>query len=512
MHGWVECVPNFSEGQDEKLILDLEAAVRAVPGVVFLRSDPNPDQNRTLFSFAGPGSSVRRAAFHLIREAMQRIDLTHHIGTHPRMGAVDVVPFIPLGTTTMEAASELARDLGEEVGRKLGLPIFLYEESATGPERRSLASLRKGGFEGHLSDGFPAGPPDFGPPKPHPTAGSVAVGARFFIIAFNLILDTNDMDVARSVSRAVRESTRGLTAVRALALPLASQGVVQVAVNILDFRVTSITKVLERAREEARRLGTVILQSELIGLVPRAALADSVWDLLHLPPQRRERVIEDAVENSSVMSFAERLAAATPTPGGGAAAARAGLHAASLVRMVSGIALERLKDGSHEEAAKALTDIRQEAEGLAGKFRDLEIRDQAAFDGYLAARRKARESATAGPEAAGSIAATARVAAEVPLELQGRAGDVLRLVGKLMEAQGTWKFPLSAGSDLGAAVEIARSAFRTAELNVRVNLPQIEEAAAAQLRSKCAALMKDLEARADILRAECANRFTKTGF
>src|SRR5262245_25951890 len=144
MHGWVECVPNFSEGQDERLIARLEAVVRAVPGVVFLRSDPSPDHNRTLFTFAGPGRAVARAAFNLIQSAVEKIDLTRHIGVHPRMGAVDVVPFVPLGTTSMEAASDLARRLGEEVAAKLEIPVFLYEESATRAERRSLFALRKG--------------------------------------------------------------------------------------------------------------------------------------------------------------------------------------------------------------------------------------------------------------------------------------------------------------------------------------------------------------------------------
>jgi len=304
LHGWVICVPNFSEGQDKGLIEELEGIIRRVPGVIFLRSDPEPDLNRTIFSFAGPGEMVRRAAFNFMRGAIERIDLTRHIGSHPRMGSVDVVPIIPLESTTMEAASDLASRLGQQVGEKLGLPVFLYEESATSVERRSLANLRKGGFEGHQTSGFPVGSPDFGPPKPHPTAGSVAIGARSSIIALNLYLDTNEIEVARTVARALRESSRGLPAVRALGLPIPSQGLVQVSINILDFRITSLTKVMEKAREEANRLGTSILQSEFISLIPRAALAESVWEMLALPPQRRERVIEDALEKSGAREVA----------------------------------------------------------------------------------------------------------------------------------------------------------------------------------------------------------------
>ena len=506
MHGWVECVPNFSEGQDQKLISQLEAVVRAVPGVVFLRSDPNPDHHRTLFTFAGPGHSVRRAAFDLIQGALASIDLTRHIGAHPRMGAVDVIPFVPLGNTTMESASDLARELGEEVAEKLGIPVFLYEESATSAERRSLAALRKGGFEGHLASGFPVGPPDFGPPRPHPTFGSVAIGARSFIIALDLILDSNDLEVGRAVARAVRESTRGLAAVRALALPLASQGVVQVSINVLDYRVTSLTQVMERAREEARRLGTQILGSELVGLVPRAALAEAVWDMLRLPPQRRERVIEDAVENSGAFTFAERLAAATATPGGGAAAARSALHATSLIRMVIGIARNRLKKEGAKSAA-AIEGISDAAISLGKKFRSLESQDEEAYDRYVAASRRARRAGASDSKSDETTAAALRTATEVPLQLMASSKEVLDLIARLLDVQKKEGVTLVAGSDLGAAVELLRAAFRTAEINVRANLPRISPPAAAEYRKRCEALAAELEQKCEGLRSEVVRSF-----
>jgi glutamate formiminotransferase len=519
MHGWVECVPNFSEGQDGRLIARLEEVIRAVPGVVFLRSDPSPDQNRTVFTFAGPGRAVARAAFNLIDSAVEKIDLTRHIGVHPRMGAVDVVPFVPLGTTSMESAADLARRLGEEVASKLSIPVFLYEESATRAERRSLFALRKGGFEGHLANGFPVGPPDFGPPRPHPTAGSVAIGARFFIIAFNVILDTNDMDIARDVARSIRESQRGLAAVRALGLPLASQGLVQIAINILDYRITSLTQVMERVQEEAERTGTSILESELIGLVPRAALGNSVWELLRLPPQRRERVIEDAVENSGAFTFAERLAAATPTPGSGAAAARAALHATSLLRMVSGLALKRVRtasekegasdqEGSHSGSAAALESVQEAASRLGKRCRALEVEDEEAFERYLDASRRSRTGRSGpeeGPRAALAIAVLAIT--EVPLRLLEAAREILTLIDKLLTLSVEKGIDLKAGSDLGCAVELARAASRTASFNVLTNLPQVSPGDAGRLRQLRQSLLAEIESACDRLGQEVARRF-----
>ncbi len=504
MHGWVKCVPNFSEGQDNEMINELEGIVRSVPGVVFLRSDPDPDFNRTLFTFAGPGQMVRRAAFNLIKGAAERIDLNRHVGSHPRMGAVDVVPLVPLGNTTMESTSGLAEDLGREVGEKLGIPVFLYEESATTVERRSLAALRKGGFEGHLSSGFPGGPPDFGPPQPHPTAGSVAIGARSFIILLNLILDTNELETARTVARALRESTRGLPAVRALGLPLPSQGLVQVSINILDYKATSMTKVMEKARDEANRLGTSILQGELMGLVPREALADSVWELLNLPPQRRERVIEDAVEKSGAFTFAERLAAATPTPGSGAVAARSGLHATSLLRMVTGLAWQRLKKNPKSPVVLGIEEIQRASINLGQEFRSLELRDEEAFDCYLAAIRKAR---AAGNDSSEETAAAIRLATEIPLQMIQASKEFLGLLDGLLSLQKQENLTLGAGSDLGAALELVQTAFRTAQFNIRVNLPQISKPAQEELRKRCQELVSELEQRCQELRGEIAGRF-----
>ncbi len=488
----------------------MESVVRAVPGVVFLRSDPNPDQNRTVFTFAGPGRSVLRAAFNLIRKAVEKVDLTRHLGTHPRMGAMDVVPLVPLGTTTMETASELARRLGEDVGTKLQLPVFLYEESATRAERRSLSDLRRGGFEGHLAHGFPVGPPDFGPARPHPTAGSVAIGARFFIIALHVILDTNDLEIAKTVASEIRESARGLAAVRALGLPLASQGLVQIAINILDYRLTSITKVMDRVREEARRLGTTVLESELIGVVPREALAGAVWDLLRLPPQRRERVVEDAVEKSGAFSFAERLAAATPTPGGGAAAARTGLHATSLLRMVTGLTLHRLKGASQAGAGETLSAIHEEAMGLSKKLRDLEIADVEAFESLLEANRNVRgfkEPAAGLARSEGPVATAARAATEVPIRMLQAYEQVLQLIGKLLDTARQHTLSLRAGGDLGGAIELIRAASRTACLNIQINLPQLSIAIAGELRQAQEQLEAEIEKRCDRLRAEVVRQY-----
>jgi glutamate formiminotransferase len=269
----LECVPNLSEGDRPEVVERLAAAVAHAPGVVLLDASSDPDHNRSVLTLAGGAAPLVDALLALYAVALVEVDLTRHRGVHPRIGAVDVVPFVPLGSTPMAEAVAAARDLGRRIAERFTLPVYLYEEAATAPHRRRLADVRRGGFESlptRLAD--PSWQPDFGPARPHPTAGATAIGARFFLVAANAVLDTPDASLATEVARAVRESSGGLPAVRALGVALASRGCAQVSMNLVDYRLTSPAAAFAKVRAEAERRGARVVERELIGLVPEAAL------------------------------------------------------------------------------------------------------------------------------------------------------------------------------------------------------------------------------------------------
>ena len=278
--GILECVPNLSEGRRPAALRRLLDAVR-VPGVKVLDASSDPDHHRAVFTLAGQAEALHQGLLGLFEAALETIDLRGHTGVHPRVGAVDVVPFVPLEGGTMDEAAAAARRLGQAVAERFRVPVFLYGEAH--PGHRQLAEIRRGGLHGpcglaermatDLTD--PADPgwrPDFGPSHPHPTAGAVAIGARFFLIAFNVPLATDDLATARHIARRVRESSGGLPAIKALGVPLPSQGRVQVSMNLVDYRRTSLQAALDAVRREARVLGVEVAGTELIGLLPEAAL------------------------------------------------------------------------------------------------------------------------------------------------------------------------------------------------------------------------------------------------
>ncbi|HVR09162.1 MAG TPA: glutamate formimidoyltransferase [Thermoanaerobaculia bacterium] len=289
----LECVPNLSEGRRPEVVARLAAAVSS-PGVRLLDVSSDPDHNRSVLTLAGEPADLIAGLLALYEAALAAIDLRRHEGVHPRIGAVDVVPFVPLGDTPMELAAATARQLAAEVGRRFEIPVFLYEEAAARPERRSLAAIRRGGFEGLASKlADPLWAPDHGPARPHPSAGATVIGARFFLIACNALLDTADAAVARAVAGAVREAGGGLPAVRALGFYLASRGGAQVSMNLTDFRRTSLAQVLDRVRAEAAARGARVVASELVGLLPRQAALDAVRDALQLPALGPGQLLEE---------------------------------------------------------------------------------------------------------------------------------------------------------------------------------------------------------------------------
>jgi len=270
----VECVPNFSEGRDARIVAQIVEAIAAVPGAAVLGRTSDSDHNRTVVTFAGEPAPVAEAAFRGIERAVALIDLNRHAGVHPRIGAADVVPFVPVSGTAMADCARLAGHLGERVWRELRVPVYLYEAAARRPDRVNLANIRRGWFE-KLRDEVQfdaARLPDFGEARLHPTAGACVIGARRFLIAFNVNLATADVETARRIAKAIRFSSGGLPAVRALGLFLPSRGAAQVSINLTDFEVTPLRAVFERVQAEAERCGARISGSELIGLIPRKAL------------------------------------------------------------------------------------------------------------------------------------------------------------------------------------------------------------------------------------------------
>ena len=298
----LECVPNVSEGRRPEVVARLAAAASSPPGVRLLDVSSDPDHNRSVLTLAGEPEGLHLGLLALYEAALAEIDLTRHQGVHPRIGAVDVAPFVPLGDTPMAAAVAAAGRLAPEVARRFGLPVYLYERAARRPERTALSNIRgnnrRGGFEGlagKLAD--PAWAPDFGPSRVHPTAGATVIGARFFLIAFNAVLATADVAAARAIARRVRESGGGLPAVRAMGVHLASRGLAQVSMNLVDYRRTPIQRALERVEEEAAALGTRVVETEIVGLVPEAAVRGVAWEALKLPGPAA--VLEDRLRAGS---------------------------------------------------------------------------------------------------------------------------------------------------------------------------------------------------------------------
>lgn len=297
----VECVPNVSEGRDDRVIAALAASIHGVAGVQLLDFSADRSHHRSVFTFAGPVAAVGEAALALAAVAYARIDLRHHAGVHPRIGALDVVPFVPLADTTMTVCVDLARTVGAQLAERFAVPIFLYEEAAVRPERRRLEHIRQGGFEqlaGRVKD--PAWRPDFGPLAPHPSAGATVVGARRFLVAFNVYLNSDRVEIAKQIAVAIRERDGGLPAVKAIGVM--ANGRAQVSINLTDFTRTPLQQVVDRIRAIANEAGIAAGESELIGLLPSAALHGTTPKALGLHAFSSDRIIEERLRSGRANS------------------------------------------------------------------------------------------------------------------------------------------------------------------------------------------------------------------
>ena len=497
----VECVPNFSEGRRPEVIAAIRDAIAGVEQTAVLDVSSDASHNRTVITFVASIDRAVDAAFAGIAKARDLIDLTRHSGEHPRMGATDVVPFVPLEGTTMDDCIALARALGARVGRELMIPVYLYERAATRPDRVNLADVRRGEFEG-LRDTIETDAnrvPDYGLRRVHPTAGGTAIGARPFLVAYNVYLgDKSNLPVAKKVAKAVRASSGGLPHVKALGLEVDAQA--QVSMNLVDIDQTPMHRAFEAVKAEAAADGVSVTWSEIVGLVPERALFAAGARHLQLDRFTDDQLLERKVRSAtaswtgsasgeSVADFVASVAAASPAPGGGAVVAHVGALAAALTHMVASLTVGRKKYAAVESEMQALI---PRALSLAGRLSALAVADARAYGAVTDAYKMPKDPAEAAAARQHAIERALLGAAEVPLETARVCVDVAELAGIVAERGNT-----NAVSDAGVAALLAEAACRGAAYNVRINVAALpNRAVGAALAAEAERLVSDTRARA----------------
>jgi glutamate formiminotransferase len=464
----VESVPNFSEGRDASKVDAIVEAIRSVRGIAILDREMDADHNRSVITFAGPATAVVEAAYRGVERAVDLIDLRVHKGVHPRIGACDVVPFVPVEGVTLEDCVRLANELGARLWGNLHLPVYLYEAAARRPDRLNLENIRRGQFEG-LRDEVRTNPdrlPDFGEAELHPSAGATVVGARKFLIAYNINLNTADVEIAKRIAKAIRFSSGGFRYVKSMGVPLASRNLAQVSMNLTDFEQTPIHRVFETVRAEAARHGASIVGSEIVGLIPKRALEMTAEWYLQVENFHPSLVLENRLAEAATVNglneFLDELAAPTATPGGGSAAAAAAAMAAALGAMVSGLA--KLPGDAFEADRKF--------------FAEAVKRDAASYDAVRAAYKRPKD------ERAPFVEQALHGAAVVPLEVAEAAAALKTRLGHLAAAA-----PAKFGSDIETARGLAQAGIDGALANVRINIESMkDESLIAPVRERLAKL------------------------
>lgn len=518
----VECVPNFSEGRNQKVIDAIAEAIAQVEGVRLLDVDPGKSTNRTVFTFVGEPEAVSEAAFLAIGKAQSLIDMRQHKGEHPRMGATDVCPFIPISGLSMADCAEMARKLGKRVGEELGIPIYLYAEAAANPERRNLADVRQGEYEGladRMKNGFR---PDFGPGQFNAESGATVIGARPFLIAYNINLNTKSKKLANEIALTIREAGRAvrdaagnlvkdesgqsvkapgtLKACKAVGWYVDEYGRAQISINLVDYHQTSIEQAFDECCKQAEKLGLRVTGSEIVGMVPLDAMLQAgryylkkqgrccgvseadliataimslgLSELSEFDPQKK--IIEYAIADKgkllrklSLTEFADELSSESPAPGGGSVAALCGALSASLAAMVANLTygkkgFEAVNDAMDETACKAQL--------LKDKFLRAIDEDTAAFNKMAAAQRLPKDSPESKQARMQALEAAQKDATLVPLRVLGLALEAIELA-ELVADKGN----PNTLSDAGVAALTARAAGDAALYNVLINLPGIAD-------------------------------------
>ena len=535
----VECVPNFSEGRDKSVIDAIALAISGASGVRLLDVDPGADTNRTVFTFVGAPDAVSEAAFRGAVAASTLIDMSRHQGAHPRMGALDVCPIVPVSGVSMDRCVDVARALGRRMAEALALPVYFYEYAASTPGRRNLADIRAGEYEGlekKLAD--PAWKPDAGPAKFNARLGATVVGAREFLIAYNVNVNTRLATLANEVALNIREAGRlkrdakgevmkdtagqdlrvpgRLKAVKAIGWYIEQYRQAQVSVNLLSFRTTPLHQVYETARDEAARLGLVVTGSELVGLTPLEPLVEAARYYLRKQgrstglPERElvelavqslglaqiapfdpdKRIIEYAVRmpaplvSMTVERFVDEVSSSSPAPGGGSVAALAGSLGAALAAMVANLTVGK---AGYESAWESSSARAERAQSLKAKLLAAVDDDTRAFDEVLAAMRLPKAAEAEKKARADAIAAACEKATAVPL---ATARMCLEAIDLAAEAAATGN--RNSASDAGVGALLARAGVESAVLNVRINLPSVREGA---FKSACVAEIADLQSK-----------------
>ncbi len=493
----VECVPNFSEGRDLAKIEAIVAAMREVPGVFVLDRESDPDHNRSVITLAGEPEAIAEAALRGVCKAAELIDLTKHSGAHPRLGATDVLPFVPIEGVSIEDCIVLAKKVGREIWNRYKIPVYFYEAAAQRPERTNLENIRKGQFEGLREEVLknPDRSPDVGDPRLHPTAGAIVVGARKFLIAYNINLNTPDIEVAKRIAKNIRFSNGGLRYVKAMGVDLKARHIAQVSINLTDFEQTPIHRVFEMVKREAERYGVTIAGSEIVGLIPKRAMELTSDFYLQLENFSAAQVLENRMEAAldgarseapgrlaaMVLPFVEAVGQPTAAPGGGSVAALAGALGAALGQMVAGLSRKKKSQAAYIEP---LSEAASEFQAAAKQLAESIDRDAGAFESVLAAHKLPQGTPEEQSRRDKAIEQALKGAAEAPLEVARKAAELFDRLGQLEPMASP-----SMLSDVQVGRLMAAAAVRGSVDNVIINVESLSDAAfAARMKSEAQAL------------------------
>ena len=491
----VECVPNFAEGRDLSKVDAIAGAIREVPEVFLLARESDADHNRSVITLAGDPDAIVEAAVRAVGKAAELLDLTRQTGAHPRIGATDVVPFVPLEGVSLEDCVILAKKAGREIWERYRIPVYFYEAAAQRPDRVNLENIRRGQFEGLCQEVLrnPDRAPDVGDACLHPTAGATVVGARKFLIAYNINLNTPDVAIAKKIAKTIRFSSGGLPFVKAMGVDLRARNLAQVSMNLTDFEQTPIHLVFETVKREAERYGAGIVGSEIVGLIPKRALEMTAENYLKIENFSPAQVLENRLEESliegaakkslaaMVAPFLEAVAQPTATPGGGSAAALTGALAASLGQMVAGLSRTRKAGATHQlRLDEALADFDVASHRLSAAI----DRDAESFQSVIAAYKLPHNTPEEIQQRNTAIQSALMKAIEVPLEIAREAAQLFEHLGQLE--------PLSSPSmlsDVRVARLMASAAVRGALENVAINLESVTDRGVSErVRSECRSL------------------------
>jgi glutamate formiminotransferase / formiminotetrahydrofolate cyclodeaminase len=505
MQTLVECVPNFSEGRDAGKVEEIIRALLSGPDVCLLDREMDADHNRSVITLVGTRDSIGEAALRGIGKAAELIDLNRHHGAHPRLGATDVVPFIPVTGVTLEDCVRIAEWVAEQAWQRFRIPTYLYEAAARTPERRNLENIRRGQFEG-VREEVQANPdrhPDFGHAALHPTAGATVVGARKFLIAYNINLVSADLGLAKSIAKKIRASSGGLPCVKAMGVDLKARNLVQVSMNLTDFETTSLGTVFDAVAREAAAAGVGIEGSEIVGLIPRRALEDAAVHYLKVENFKPDLILENRLESmlsaqaergsevaitegaargaagrpaegaangplaGRVEDFVKAVASDRPTPGGGSVSALAGALAAALGEMVCRLTLKKKQFADHHDSLRESLD---RLERLRKVLMEAIDRDAESYEGVIKAMKLPKSSDAELSRRRQAIEEASKNAALVPLgtfELTAEVSGILELLRPITLPR--------AASDLSVALSLAAASRSGAIENVKANLPQIHD-------------------------------------